>query len=365
MTIAGNPSTHYQQGVNAGRWQDDVAQRRVLVELDRIHQALAATPAAHWWSALLAHKPNGSAVAGLYLWGDVGRGKTFLMDLFFHAVPLEKKLRLHFHRFMGRVHAELKKRTGREDPLKDVATQFAAHARLLCLDEFYVSDIGDAMILSRLLQHLFEQGVTLVTTSNTAPDQLYRDGLQRARFLPAIALIKQHCHVLPLQADQDYRLRALTQAPLYQYPWGDAAERALAACFERIAPGRRHSEHEINVNGRAIPVKCRADGVIWFDFAALCDGPRAVADYIELAQSFHSVVISHVPQFTATLEDQARRFVNLIDEFYDRNVNVVLSAAVPIVDLYQAERLRTEFDRTLSRLIEMQSTHYLARPHKP
>ncbi len=286
------------------------------------------------------------------------------MDLFFNASPIKKKLRLHFHRFMGRVHVQLGKLPGREDPLKEVAGHFAAQARLLCLDEFYVSDIGDAMILSRLLHHLFEQGVTLVTTSNTAPNLLYRDGLQRASFVPAIALIERHCHVKQLTSAQDYRLRALTQAPLYQQPLGAAAEQALAACFMRIAPSQHRPEREITVNGRAIPVKCRADGVIWFEFSALCEGPRAVADYIELGQSFHSIIISNVPQFDAMLEDSARRFVNMIDEFYDRNVNLVLSAAVPLVDLYAGERLRAEFERTTSRLIEMQSTQYLGREHK-
>ena len=354
------PSALYAQGVAERRWQDDPAQRAALVALDRIHAELIAAAPAGWWQRLRGAKP----VCGLYLWGAVGRGKTFLVDLFFAALPFDAKLRLHFHRFMGRVHAELMKLEGRSDPLRDVAAHFAAQARVFCLDEFFVTDIGDAMILSGLLQHLFAQGVTLVTTSNIEPEHLYRDGLQRAKFVPAIALLEQQCEVRQLQSAQDYRLRALTEAGVYFTPLGERAERALNACFERIAPGAKRSEPEILVNGRGIAVKRRADGVIWFEFDALCEGPRAVADYIELAQSFNTVLISSVPQFSPQMEDAARRFVNLIDEFYDHGVNLVLSAATPVTELYDGERLRAEFARTESRLIEMQSREYLAAAHR-
>jgi len=354
------PSALYAQGVAERRWQDDPAQRAALVALDRIHAELIAAAPGGWWQRLRGAKP----VCGLYLWGAVGRGKTFLVDLFFAALPFDAKLRLHFHRFMGRVHAELMKLEGRSDPLRDVAAHFAAQARVFCLDEFFVTDIGDAMILSGLLQHLFAQGVTLVTTSNIEPAHLYRDGLQRAKFVPAIALLEQQCEVRQLQSAQDYRLRALTEAGVYFTPLGERAERALNACFERIAPGAKRSEPEILVNGRGIAVKRRADGVIWFEFDALCEGPRAVADYIELAQSFNTVLISSVPQFSPQMEDAARRFVNLIDEFYDRGVNLVLSAATPVTELYDGERLRAEFARTESRLIEMQSREYLAAAHR-
>jgi cell division protein ZapE len=248
--------------------------------------------------------------------------------------------------------------------LREVAAHFAAQARVFCLDEFFVTDIGDAMILAGLLRHLFERGVTLVTTSNIEPGELYRDGLQRAKFLPAIELLRQHCASVELVSAQDYRLRALTSAGVYFTPLGANAERELQACFERLAPGLRRTEPEILVNGRGIAVKRRADGVIWFEFAALCEGPRAVADYIELAQSFNTVLVSEVPQFDASTDDPGRRFVHLIDEFYDRGVNLVLSAAAPITELYRGERLRTEFARTESRLIEMQSEHYLARAHR-
>ncbi|MBS0225320.1 MAG: cell division protein ZapE, partial [Proteobacteria bacterium] len=248
--------------------------------------------------------------------------------------------------------------------LREVAAAFAAEARLLCLDEFFVSDIGDAMILAGLLQHLFEQGVTLVTTSNIAPSGLYRDGLQRARFLPAIALLEQHCEVRELVSPQDYRLRALTRAGVYFTPLGEHADHELGACFARIAPGAHRNDASIRINDRDIAIRRRGDGAVWFDFAALCEGPRAVADYIDLAQRFNTVFISDVPQFTPQTEDAARRFVNLVDEFYDRGVKLVLSAATAVTELYDGERLRAEFARTQSRLIQMQSAQYLAMAHR-
>jgi cell division protein ZapE len=361
VSSAVTPSALYAQGIAARRWQDDPAQRAVLSTLDRIHAELIATAKPVWWKRLLAAP---APVRGLYLWGDVGRGKTLLVDLFFAALsPAVPKLRLHFHRFMGRVHAELAKLDGHADPLADVAAHFSGQARVLCLDEFFVNDIGDAMILTGLLQHLFARGVTLLTTSNIEPKNLYRDGLQRAKFLPAIALLERHCDVLQLASAHDYRLRALTAAGVYFTPLGERAEHALEACFERIASGAPDVA-VIEINGRDIPVQRQADGVIWFTFDALCEGPRAVADYIELAQSFHTVLISGVPQFTPQMEDAARRFVNLVDEFYDRGVNLVLSAATPITELYDGERLRAEFARTQSRLIEMGSREYLAAAHR-
>jgi len=359
------PAQLYDLGIAEGRWEDDPAQRDALAHLERIHRELVAAEEAPlriaWWKVW--RRPS-EPVRGLYLWGAVGRGKTFLVDLFFQALPFERKLRLHFHRFMGRVHAELRKLEGRSDPLHDVAAHFAAQARVLCLDEFFVNDIGDAMILAGLLEHLGAHGVTFVTTSNIEPQNLYRDGLQRAKFLPAIALLRRHCNVVELLAAQDYRLRELSRAGVYFTPPDAAAEAALDACFEQLAPGSRRPEPQIEINGRGIAVRRRADGVIWFDFDALCEGPRSVADYIELAQSFNTVLVSDVPQFDAQSDDAARRFVNLIDEFYDHGVNLVLSAAVGITALYRGERLALEFTRTESRLIEMQSEDYLARAHR-
>lgn len=362
-TAFATPSDHYRRGLAERRWEDDPQQRAALAVLDHLHAELIAAHAGGLWKRIqmrVAPKP----VRGLYLWGAVGRGKTFLVDLFFASLPFERKLRLHFHRFMGRVHAQLARLEGHADPLREVAANFAAQARVFCLDEFFVTDIGDAMILAGLLRHLFARGVTLVTTSNIEPSRLYRDGLQRSRFLPAIGLLELHCQVLELASAQDYRLRALTRGGVYFTPLSAVAERELAACFDRIAPGALRPEADILINDRAIAVKRRADGVIWFDFDALCEGPRAVADYIELARSFNTVLISGVPQFSPQMDDAARRFVELVDEFYDRGVNLVLSAATPATELYDGERLRAQFARTESRLIQMQSREYLAGAHQ-
>jgi cell division protein ZapE len=313
---------------------------------------------------LLGNEPI-PGVPGLYLWGSVGRGKTFLMDLFAASLPHGVVLRRHYHRFMGEVHERLRELGARQNPLVDVAAGLAARCRVLCLDEFLVNDIGDAMILANLLDALFERGVSLVTTSNTAPANLYHGGLQRARFLPAIALIQRHCHVIEMDSPRDWRLRALAQAPVYHTPPGPEAERALARIFASQAQGEVERHVEITVNGRPIRARQRAEGVLWFDFDALCDGPRAVADYIALAKAGPAIIVSNVPQFSIYSEDPAKRFVQLVDEFYDRRVKLVLSAAAPITELYDGERLRAEFGRTESRLIEMQSEAYLALPHRP
>ncbi|MEP7043919.1 MAG: cell division protein ZapE, partial [Dokdonella sp.] len=342
------PSTRYRAGVVAGDWQDDPAQAGALDAFDRLWRDLAAARAPSLWQRLRARVVD--APRGIYLWGRVGRGKTFLCDLFFEAAPLEAKRRVHFHRFMQDVHAQLRGLEGRSDPLNDVAARIAGEVRLLVLDEFFVGDIGDAMILGNLLHALFERGVVLVTTSNTAPPNLYKEGLQRERFVPAIALIEQHCEVVELVSAQDWRLRALKQAPVYYTPPGAAAERAMLAAFNRVARGELRRGFTMTLNERAIAVHRQADGAIWFAFDALCEGPRAVADYIELAKAYHTILVSNVPEFTPQTDDAARRFIELVDEVYDRGVNLVLSAAAPIVELYDGERLRAEFSRTESRL---------------
>ena len=376
-----SPEECYRAGVTAGDWQDDPAQRAVLAALERLWNELADARPPSLWQRL--RKPD--APRGIYLWGRVGRGKTFLCDLFYAALPLVERARLpaavpslrrkkdvaagkrrvHFHRFMQDVHAELRTLERHSDPLVEVAARIAAEVRVLVLDEFSVGDIGDAMIIGNLLHALFAQGVVLVTTSNAAPSQLYRDGLQRERFLPAIALIERHCEVIELASALDWRLRALKQAPVYYTPSGSDAERRLQAAFHRIARGALRRDFKLALNERAIPVRCEADGAIWFDFGALCEGPRGVADYIELAKAYHTILISNVPEFTPQTEDAARRFIELVDELYDRGVNLVASAAVPIVELYDGKCLRAEFSRTESRLIEMQSEDYLAREHFP
>ncbi len=362
MSSAGlRPSVRYAQGVAEGKWQADTAQQSALIAFDRLFDALGDDDSLSFWQRLRGQKRE--PPRGLYLWGSVGRGKTFLMDLFFESLPIEEKARVHFHRFMQDIHAELRSLSGQSDPLVAVAARIAEKTRVLCLDEFYVLDIGDAMILGNLFKALFAAGVMLVTTSNTAPANLYKDGLQRERFLVAIALIEKHCEIAEMVSPTDWRLRALKQAPVYLTPPDAAAERAMNAIFHRFAHGIERVDFNLTINDRPVPVKRESDGAIWFDFDAICDGPRGVADYIYLARSYHTVLISRVPEFTPQTEDAAQRFVELVDELYDHAVKLVLSAAVPIIDLYDGRRHRAVFARTESRLIEMQSEEYLALEH--
>jgi cell division protein ZapE len=359
------PSEAYVRGVAAGDWQADGGQQATLPELDRIHTQLSAAEADSMLGRLAARFRDPVFVPGLYLWGGVGRGKTFLADLLFEQLAGVPKHRWHFHRFMGEVHSRLRALPDTADTLSVVARDMAADSRLLVLDEFFVGDIGDAMILGRLLDQLLARGVTLVTTSNIPPAELYRDGLQRASFLPCIALIEKHCQVHRLDSAHDYRLRELTRAATYLAPLGTNSEQALAAHFERLAGHSRRDSRPLRLFDRPIAVKTQADGIAWFEFSELCEGPRAAADYIEIARDFHTVLISNVPRLGLESEDAARRFVHLIDEFYDRHVNLLLSAAADPLSLYQGRRLEREFERTSSRLIEMQSAEYLAREHRP
>lgn len=363
------PSAAYEAGVLAGRWQNDPNQRALLPLLDRTHAA-ARAPARPTGGLLsrLRRSRASAPVPGLYLWGGVGRGKTFLLDLLAASLPPARVQRLHFHRFMAQVHGQLTKlrEQVRADPLDDIAAQLARRCRVLCLDEFIVNDIGDAMLLSGLLEGLFSRGVMLATTSNTAPDNLYRNGLQRARFLPAIELLKRHCQVVELVSDTDYRLRGLTRAPVYLHPANAENEDRQAQRFMELGREEGPMPATLEIAGRTLAARGLAEDVAWFDFVQLCAGPRAVSDYIELARSYSTVLISGVPAFgAATLDDQAKRFILLVDEFYDRKVKLVLTAAVPITALYPAGRLRGEFERTESRLMEMQTQDYLAQAHQP
>lgn len=303
-------------------------------------------------------------MTGLYLWGGVGRGKTYLMDRFHESLPFGRKRRTHFHRFMQEVHARRRRYRNRRDPLSLVARDMARD-RVLCFDEFFVSDIADAMILGRLTACLFARGVTLVATSNVPPDRLYEGGLQRERFLPAIERIKQHCRVLHLDGDTDYRLRALERVEIYHHPLDDAARRNLDTCFREIAPEAGAPDAVLEIHGRGIPSRRLADGVVRFDFAALCAAPRSTADYGEIARCFHTVLLGDVPVMDADADDAARRFIHLVDELYDRRVKLILSAAAPAESLYRGKRLAFEYHRTVSRLCEMASREYLALPHLP
>lgn len=364
MTPVETPSQRYATGVANGRWQADPAQQGALDALDRIHARLLETPPPRGLLARLFDQAPPPGPQGLYLWGGVGRGKTFLIDLFFDGLPFQEKRRTHFHRFMRDVHERLRAHAGKQDPLAAIAREWRHRLRVLVLDEFFVDDIGDAMLLGRLLDQLFAQGVTLVTSSNTAPVNLYRDGLQRARFLPAIDLITQHCAVVELISDTDYRMRALTRSPVYRAPLDASSDTWLDERWHALGGDDGHRNAGIVIDDRRIPVRARGQGLCWFDFSALCEGPRGTTDYIEVAREFHTVLLGGIPAFDTGNEDAAQRFVNLIDELYDRHVNLVCTAATPPPTLYSGHRLRGAFERTASRLVEMQSTDYLLHPHR-
>lgn len=309
---------------------------------------------------LLARKQT---VKGVYLWGGVGRGKSFLMDSFFNCAPVARKKRIHFHRFMQEIHQALHRHQGKEDPLSILAREVARQTRLICLDEFHVNDITDAMLMRRLLEGLFEQGVVIVTTSNQHPDQLYKDGLQRSQFLPAIDLIKHNLHVVNVDGGTDYRLRELERAGVYHI--GSDADERLEQAFVGIARLESSDALALEIEGRVIHARRHARGVAWFDFMELCDGPRGKADYIELARRYHTVLLSGVPQFRIDEADIVRRFTWLIDEFYDRRVKVIIAASVAPPELYSWAEGGDQFERTISRLIEMQTRDYLSEAHLP
>lgn len=362
------PLRKYQQDLARPGFQHDAAQQLAVQELDRLHGQLVARWEAARGSIAGRFRQRFSAdapVTGLYMWGGVGRGKTYLMDLFFDSLPFRRKLRSHFHRFMQRVHAELKTLSGEKNPLDTVADRLAKEARVICFDEFFVADITDAMLLGMLFERLFARGVTLVATSNIPPDDLYKDGLQRERFLPAIEVLKRNVQVLNVDSGIDYRLRVLERAEIFHSPLDAAAEQGLAKSFGELAQGMGDCADEgyLEVNHRQLMVRRVADDIVWFDFAELCERPRSAADFIEIARQFHAVLLSGVPQMGAAQDDAVRRFINLVDEFYDRNVKLIMSAAVPVEELYTGGRLTFEFARTRSRLQEMQSHEYLARPH--
>jgi cell division protein ZapE len=367
------PARHYQDAINRGEIQADPAQAEAVGHLQRLYtelvaQAPAKVAPSRWWQGLLGgtvQQARLQPIQGLYFWGGVGRGKTFLMDLFFDSLPFAGKQRMHFHRFMRHVHQQLRLLQGQPNPLRQVAADFARQYRILCFDEFFVADITDAMLLAGLLEVLFEQGVVLVATSNVEPVNLYKDGLQRAKFLPAIALLQTHTLVLNVDGGVDYRLRVLQDAEIYHSPLDAAADAGLASSFSSLSPDVGTRDVALEIEGRQIMTRRCGDGVVWFEFSDLCEGPRSQNDYIELAMLFQTVLVSNVPQFTQAKEDAARRFISLVDEFYDHNVKLILSAAAPVLELYQGSRLRFEFQRTESRLQEMQSAEYLAREHRP
>ena len=354
----------YEESLHREGHVEDRAQREVIARLEDLQRRIRAQPRRRGGLLTLLKRDNArDPVRGLYIWGGVGRGKTFLMDLFFDTLPIARKKRIHFHRMMHDVHARVKTLSRVEDPLDNVAADIARETRVLCFDEFFVSDIGDAMILGRLLEGLFKRGVTLVATSNSKPDDLYRDGLQRQRFLPAIELLNTHTEVINMDGGTDYRLRLLQKAGTYRFPDDAAASQRLEDFFNDSASTHIDEDVDLDINGRDIRAFRCAKGIVWFRFDDICDGPRSQADYIEIARWYPSVIVSGVPRFDKSRDDQARRFIALVDEFYDRRVKLILSAEVDVAELYSGTRLAFEFERTISRLIEMQSSDYLALPH--
>jgi cell division protein ZapE len=343
----------------------DAAQLIAVAKLDELRiRLMQPPPRSGLLTGLLGRKKTRRLERGLYFWGGVGRGKTYLMDLFFHSLPFKSKQRSHFHHFMQSVHEQLKKLPEQPNPLDIIADRIAAKTRVLCFDEFFVSDIADAMLLGTLLTNLFARGVSLVATSNIPPDKLYKDGLQRARFLPAIKALKEHTEVLNVDGGTDYRLRLLERATTWFDANNPETRAELAKLFDACAGEAGESGVAFILNHRKVQAERRASDVIWFTFKQACDGPRGQADYIELARCYHTVLLSDIPVLDGQQDNQTRRFISLVDEFYDRGVKLIVSGFAPLGSTYQGTAFAFEFERTKSRLIEMQSKEYLAREHK-
>lgn len=369
-----SPTSRYLQALKRGSHQLDDVQRVAVDRLDEIYQSLITQlPSPEARGGLMAtlgkllgkREATTAPIRGLYMWGGVGRGKTWLMDLFYQSLPGTRKQRLHFHRFMLRVHEELTELQGQIDPLDIVADRFKRETDVLCFDEFFVSDITDAMLLGGLMKALFARGITLVATSNISPDELYRNGLQRARFLPAIEMIKQHCDTMNVDAGIDYRLRTLTFAHLWMMPLNETTTGEMDRMFVALAGKARDKKPTLEINHRQLPTLGVAEGVVAMEFQALCGEGRCQHDYIELSRRFHSVLLFNVPVMIYKTEDQARRFLALVDEFYERHVKLVVSAEATLFEIYQGTRLKFEYQRCISRLQEMQSEEYLRLPHLP
>ena len=351
-------TANYERELQVRGFTTDPAQQRAIAALQRCADDWAAYKAQRSNSLKkLIHRPE--IPRGVYMFGGVGRGKSFLMDCFFDAVPIKRKTRLHFHEFMREVHREMRELQGTVNPLDVLGKRMAERYKLICFDEFHVADITDAMSLHRLLDSLFANGVGFVTTSNFKPDDLYPDGLHRDRILPAIALLNQRLEVINVDNGTDYRRRTLEQVPLYLTPNGPQADATMTETFNRLAES--HDEDPaLHIENRTIQARRRAGGVVWFDFRVLCGGPRSQNDYLEIASQFHTVMLSDVPHMPVNRASEARRFTWLVDVLYDRRVKLVMSAEVPPEQLYTEGPLAHEFPRTVSRLNEMQSAEFLA-----
>lgn len=354
---------HLQAAAQRHNYQLDESQLRASKELERLYRELVGSQRRS--GSIWRFFQRASLIRGIYFWGGVGRGKTFLMDVFFEAIPVESKQRLHFHRFMQRVHHRMRALQGQANPLHVVGTEFAEQGKLLCLDEFHVTDIGDAMIMRLLLESLFSHGVVLVTTANQHPQLLYEHGLQRAQFLPAISLIMENMSVVNVDSGTDYRLVSLERAGVFHPTADSKAEEAMLKTFVDVSGEQGQSAYSIEIEGRDIGTRRLSQGVVWFDFRDICDGPRGTTDYIEISKRFHTVLISNVPPFDKNNDNARRRFTWLVDEFYDRRVKLVLSAQGELAGIFSAALGGTETDRTYSRLIEMQTRSYLGEAHLP
>jgi cell division protein ZapE len=354
-----SPKIYYQHALTVQGFTADDQQAAIIDKLQVLYEQIISKQARSLARLrLMLKNRNRKTINGLYIWGSVGAGKTWLMDIFYQSLPGERKLRLHFHRFMQEIHQGLRELAGQANPLMKLAKRYAQRFDVICFDEFVVNDITDAMLLANLLAALFKQKVIFVATSNVAPDDLYRNGLQRELFLPAITCLKQHTQVLELASKTDYRLRVLEQAGIYYFPLNANAERLMQERFSRLTGGV-YQRDSLLIAGRTIPVLGMGTDVVWFDFKVLCQTPRSQADYLEIAQSFHTVLLSNVPQIPIERDDWVTYLIQLIDVFYDARVKLIISAAVAITELYLEGRYRFAFQRTQSRLQEMQSHEYL------
>ncbi len=360
------PSQKYLQFVQLSGYESDQNQIQAMQLLDDLVMQLSnkrESDSGFWLRRLVSRKIDSATLKGIYFWGGVGRGKTFVMDIFYQCLPETGKSRRHFHDFMNHIHKALKQNIGLKNPLKAIGEDIARKIDVLCLDEFVVTDIADAMILSGLLESLFERGVLLVTTSNSPPQNLYHDGLQRARFLPAIDLIGEYCRVVNLDSGKDYRLQGLQQTHLYAVPHSEQAKNAIQRYLDEHVAVIQTDQGSVNVNGRDIPFLTCAEDTIWFSFTSLCKTARSQTDYLEIARLFNTLIVTDIEVMSSTQDDIARRFVLLIDVMYDHRVKLICTAAATAENLYQGKRLSFEFERTSSRLIEMQSQQYISQAH--
>lgn len=356
------PLEQYNKLLKSGHFTHDIAQECAIVTLDQIWQEIVlADQKSKRFFGKFSKK---TYPHGLYMWGGVGRGKTWLMDSFYNLLPIQKKMRMHFHHFMQYVHQQLNLSKGQQNPLELLAKNIHKDYLVICFDEFFVSNVTDAMILSDLFQYLFKLGTTLVATSNIAPDGLYKDGIHRDRFLPTIELVKQNCRILNVDAGVDYRLRLLKQAQLYKAPISDESDRWLTQQFLLLTQDQSICNDCIEVNHRKVKTLSYTNEILWCEFDVLCREPRSPSDFIEIANRFNTVLVSNVPHLTDQVNDITRRFIYLIDELYDRKVKLIMTSADSILELYEGERLAFEIERTRSRLLEMQSAEYLDLTHR-